>query len=210
MPTTLRPLIEELKGTLDEEGDEKAQNQAFTWLKKALGKKKLDTEHGDKRHVPAKEFMMMAPRAVGKPGQVKTWQFKHAPTRNYVYIAAGTGEMIVPKSKRPFNLGYFDSDEMLSKASFKDALASGKAKFKLSAGRKNAKDEDGFGVKVFGKLIGYVERDSEKHVNVFYDKSGKEIGKPKSGNRKVAIHHLMKLVSELPESVSSDMYALLD
>lgn len=80
-----------------------SQKAAYAMLKKALAKTKLPTSKGEKRQASADEFMLMMP----EPHQGH-WQFKHAGTRNYVFVNARSGKLVVPQTNKPFMRGEFD------------------------------------------------------------------------------------------------------
>jgi len=75
---------------------------AFERLTKALkAYGPLPTEKGKPRVAQANEFMYMQQTSDG------TFQFKHADTRNYVFVRP-TGKLEIPKGGS-FQLGFFDS-----------------------------------------------------------------------------------------------------
>jgi hypothetical protein len=82
-------------------GTKRDADTAFALLAKALSKTMLDTKSGEKRRANANEFMLMN---FAKGNAL----FKHHDTRNYVFVDMRTGKMTVPKTKKAFNLGYFD------------------------------------------------------------------------------------------------------
>jgi len=61
----------------------------------------LPTSSGRSRFATVDEFMLMG---IGEYGDA---QFKHYNTRNYIFILK-SGELHVPKTKKPFMLGFFD------------------------------------------------------------------------------------------------------
>lgn len=76
-------------------------DSAFKLLEEALKGTLLPTESGGCRRASADEFMLMLPEP--KNGW---WQFKHAHTRNYLFVHE-TGKVNIP-SGQPFMRGYFD------------------------------------------------------------------------------------------------------
>lgn len=74
---------------------------AFSLLETALKTTLLPTEKGGCRRGSADEFMLMIPEP--KDGW---WQFKHAHTRNYIFIHE-SGRVNIPTGA-PFMQGYFD------------------------------------------------------------------------------------------------------
>jgi hypothetical protein len=78
--------------------------EAFTILGEKLKKERLETESGKLRHASPDEFMLMDMTDV-------YWRFKHAPTRNYLYVERNTKRhnIVVPNDGKPFFMGYFDA-----------------------------------------------------------------------------------------------------
>ena len=75
----------------------------FRLLEAALEKYgPLPTEDGGSRHVSATEFMLMQPDPV--QGH---YQFKHSRTRNYVFLNARRGILVVPQTDQAFKRGFF-------------------------------------------------------------------------------------------------------
>lgn len=83
--------------------EKEAAKKAFALLKKALAKVALPTSKGGKRTASPNEFMLMVPKPIEG-----YWQFKHAASRNYVFVNVKTGVMAVPQTKKPFMMGTFD------------------------------------------------------------------------------------------------------
>lgn len=84
--------------------------KAFSMLQTGLGKKELEVNKtGMKRYVDNSEFDFMG-KAKGH------YQFKHKLSRNYVFIDEKTGNMVVPKSDKPFMHGYFPAGPEQMKA----------------------------------------------------------------------------------------------
>jgi len=76
---------------------------AFEMLANALKGRKLPTERGAPRQAATGEFMYMGKTKAGR------YSYKHDYTRNYVYIDPKNGQLLVPQTNRPFQLGYFDA-----------------------------------------------------------------------------------------------------
>lgn len=77
--------------------------QAWAWLTDALKHRRLPTSNGQDRVVAPSEFMLMNEEPRGG-----RWQFKHHDTRNYVFVDAKNGKLIVPQTTEPFMRGQFD------------------------------------------------------------------------------------------------------
>lgn len=79
-------------------------DKAFEQLVEALETAFLPTKDGKHRKADADEFMLMTPSPIN--GQ---WQFKHAPTRNYLLVSETSGKITIPTGGA-FFMGYFDKD----------------------------------------------------------------------------------------------------
>lgn len=75
--------------------------EPFALLEEVLKTTQLPTQTGSARTASAEEFMLMAPTPKGG-----WWQFKHAHTRNYLFVHE-SGKVNIPTGQ-PFMLGYFD------------------------------------------------------------------------------------------------------
>jgi len=94
------------------EYEEKKSPEDVAWeqLKAYLRRNKLPTSTGRDRFVDVSEFMLMQPKPVRGH-----WQFKHSGTRNYVFVEARSGRVVVPKTDKPFNRGEFDKYASMTK-----------------------------------------------------------------------------------------------
>lgn len=93
---------------------EPAKNDKWAWkkLEEALRRQKLPTRDGSRRVSPG-EFMLAAPEPFAVRSistRKKFWQFKHGDSRQYVFIDSESGDMVVPKTNRPFLEGRFDKN----------------------------------------------------------------------------------------------------
>lgn len=76
--------------------------RGFNKLTKALSETKLPCKNGPHRWATADEFMCM-----GYDFSRGHWQFKHADSRNYLFVGKD-GRLNIPMTDEPFFLGYFD------------------------------------------------------------------------------------------------------
>jgi hypothetical protein len=60
----------------------------------------------ERRKATADEFMLMQPLPMKTKGGWY-WQFKHAKTRNYVFLNAEKGTLVIPTTNQPFKRGEF-------------------------------------------------------------------------------------------------------
>jgi hypothetical protein len=107
----MRDLLNAMKRQVHESADPLEESmgdsrEAFRLLAKSLKREKLPVEHGRARkNVDADEFMFMGP---GSSHGKAVWQFKHRDTRNYLWVVTTSGRIIVPKTGKPFQKGFFD------------------------------------------------------------------------------------------------------
>lgn len=92
--------------------DKASEAAAWDALSRILSKMKLPVKQGgtETRTNSPREFMLMQPlpvKASGWQGTGYYWQFKHAETRNYLFVNAEKGTVYIPTTPQPFMRGEF-------------------------------------------------------------------------------------------------------